>query len=106
MEQAGDDPARLNVACQDLLAPEIPAIHVLLADPDGEAFLHRLDVEGATAWKLWRVRKQVLRFALGLLETHVCVVGDDDVRRHAGVTVAVGVGLICVCTRDRPPAPG
>lgn len=50
-----------------LLSPEIPFIKVLFADPDGEPFLKRLDQEGASCWKIWRVRKQLLQLVRSML---------------------------------------
>lgn len=52
----------------DLLLSEKPRrVRVLLSDPDGPAFLRRLDNECASTWKVWRVRRHVHRFAQGLL---------------------------------------
>jgi len=51
-----------------LLDARIPSIQILLADPDGIAFLGRLDYERAGSWGIWRVRHEVLRLAKGLAE--------------------------------------
>ncbi len=50
-----------------LLSPDIRLIKILLANPNGESFLKRLDMEGASTWKIWRVRCHIFLFAENLL---------------------------------------
>ena len=53
-------------AIQLLLNPKIPSIRILLADPDGAAFLGSLDSERAGSWDICCARHEVLTLAKGL----------------------------------------
>ena len=46
-----------------LQSKDISFIKILLANPNGEAFLKRLDTEGASTWKIWRVLRHIFIFA-------------------------------------------
>ena len=55
-------------ACGLLLDKDIPGIEFLLADPFGEPYLHRMDVEHRDNWDLLRVQAQILEFARALMD--------------------------------------
>jgi hypothetical protein len=92
---------REGAAINVFLDSRIPSIRVLLADPDGVAFLGRLDHERAGSWGIWRVRHEVLRFAkaLGMLATHRRD-GEVEVGFHSGELIwnigVVGQTLVLV----------
>jgi hypothetical protein len=48
--------------------PNIQLLKILLANPNGESFLKRLDTEGASSWRIWRVMRHVFLFADKLLK--------------------------------------
>jgi len=50
-----------------LRSPNIKLIKILLANPNGESFLKRLDTEGASTWKIWRVMRHIFLFSEKLL---------------------------------------
>jgi len=50
-----------------LRSPNIKLINILLANPNGESFLKRLDFEKAHAWKIWRIMRHIFLFAEKLL---------------------------------------
>lgn len=53
---------------QLLRSDSIPTIKILLTSIDDAPFLSRMDEEGASSWKIWRVRSQMRQFAIALME--------------------------------------
>lgn len=67
----------LTEAFQALLDERIPALEFILADPRCDSFLNRLDAELKDTRNIWRVRRDVIAFARGLLTAR-------RLRSHAG----------------------
>ena len=63
-----DPTAADNELVQLLRSDQIRNITVLLASPDDAPFLSRMDTEGASSWKIWRVRRQVRQLAEAFLK--------------------------------------
>ncbi len=73
------DTGNINAAINALKSPDIRKIIILLSNPGSEAFFRRLDTEKASIWKVWRVMRQIHRFAEKLLSINPAI----DIALHS-----------------------
>ncbi len=84
----GDD-GKYTPAFETLLSREIPSIEFVLAAPNGNAFLNRMDLERKPLREIWRVRRSILRFCEGLLVA-------------AGIRQRSRLSPLCVAFHNQP----